>query len=378
MLTWPRVRHWLGAAALVGAVIYGGAVGLTASSALDNTAAAQDVRPPEGADLAVVVTPQPSDSDSWREIRRGRDLFVTIPGPNVGVAIQSEGEDWRSIRNGPVSVYGGWLMLAIIVVLALFFALRGRIRIEAGPSGNRVERFNGIERFAHWLSATTFVVLALTGLNILYGKYILIPIIGPEAFAALAGFGKLLHNYLAFAFMIGVIMIFVLWVKDNIANRYDFIWLVKGGGLFKKGVHAPARKFNMGQKIIFWIVVLGGVSISVSGLALLFPFQFEMFSGTFAVLNIFGFDLPTDLTLLQEMQLMQLWHAILGLLLIVVIIAHIYIGTLGMEGAFDAMGTGYVDANWAKEHHSVWAEEMGVGGEPSAAPAGSEANPETA
>jgi formate dehydrogenase subunit gamma len=135
--------------------------------------------------------------------------------------------------------------------------------------------------------------------------------------------------------------------------------------MFKKGVHPPARKFNAGQKIIFWIVVFGGASISFSGIALLFPFQFDAFSVTFAFVNIFGFDLPTDLTVLQEMQLIQLWHAGLGLLFIAVIIGHIYIGTLGMEGAFDAMGSGMVDENWAREHHNLWVAELSGGPNPS-------------
>ena len=366
MITWLRLRLWLGAALLVAAVLYGGEVALPASLSLVTEAAAQDVRPPEGATLSVVITPQPSDSDSWREMRRGRNLFVTIPGPNVGVAIQSEGEDWRSIRNGPLSFYGGWLLFVIILLLAVFFVLRGRIPVDAGFSGKTVERFNGIERFAHWLTATTFVVLALTGLNILYGRYFLIPLLGADLFSTLTVAGKYAHNFLAFGFMLGVVLVFVLWVRQNLPNKYDFIWIIKGGGMFSKGVHPPAKKFNAGQKILFWIVVLGGVSISVSGIALMFPFQFVLFSETNALVNIFGFDLPTDLTPLQEVQLTQVWHAIVGLLLIVVIIAHIYIGTVGMEGAFDAMGTGRVDENWAREHHNLWMAEVEGGPAPGA------------
>ena len=358
MLTWSRLHLWLGATVFVATLLYGGEVALPASLSLVTKAAAQDVRPPEGAGLSVVITPQPSDSDSWRELRRGRKLFVTIKGPNVGVAIQSDGEDWRSIRNGPLSLYGGWLLFAIIFLLAVFFVLRGRIPIDAGPSGKTVERFNGIERFVHWLTATTFVVLALTGLNLLYGRYFLKPLLGADLFSTLTLAGKYAHNYLAFGFMLGVVLIFVLWVRQNLPNKYDFIWIIKGGGLFWKGVHPPAKKFNAGQKVVFWVVVLGGVSISVSGIALMFPFQFALFSESNALINILGFDLPTDLTLMQEMQLVQLWHAIVGLLLIVVIIGHIYIGTLGMEGAFDAMGSGMVDENWAREHHSLWVAEV--------------------
>ena len=182
-------------------------------------------------------------------------------------------------------------------------------------------------------------------------------LIGAEAFATITAWGKYAHNYVGFAFMVALVLVLVIWIKNNIPNRHDLVWLAKGGGMFTKGSHPPAKKFNAGQKILFWLVILGGVSISMSGIALMFPFKFEMFAGTFAVLNIFGLGLPTELTPIQEMQYAQLWHAIVALFLIAVIIAHIYIGTLGMEGAFDAMGTGEVDRNWAKEHHPLWVEE---------------------
>lgn len=324
-----------------------------------------NVRPPEDAqtwggagDVPATVLPQPSDSLMWRQIRRGLFGTVSIPDKKAAQLVQSEGETWRAIRNGPLSVYGGWLMLVTIVVLAIFFLVRGRVRIEKGASGKVVERFNGIERFAHWLVAVSFIVLALTGLNMLYGRYVLLPLIGPDAFAALTLWGKYAHDFIAFSFMAGVVLVFVLWIRDNIPNRDDLTWLAKGGGLFVKGSHPPARKFNAGQKIVFWVVVLGGLSISMSGIALLFPFQTSMFSATYSVLNVFGFGLDADLTPLREMQLAQVWHVIVALVLIAIILAHIYIGTLGMEGAFDAMGTGQVDENWAREHHAIWVEEM--------------------
>ena len=299
-----------------------------------------------------------SDADVWRAVRKGLQGSVSIPNKQAGVLVQSEGDNWRAFRNGPLPVYGAWGMLGIIAILALFFVVRGRIRIEGGTSGRLVERFNSVERFAHWLTASSFVVLALSGLNMLYGRYVLKPVLGAVLFSDLTRIGKYLHNYLAFAFMLGLLLILVLWLRENIPSRNDLVWLAKGGGMFSKHSHPPARKFNAGQKILFWLVILGGLSISLSGIALLFPFQFSMFSETFKVLNVFGLGLPDDLTALQEMQLSQLWHAAVGLALIAVIIGHIYIGTLGMEGAFDAMGTGEVDENWAKEHHSLWVAEL--------------------
>jgi formate dehydrogenase subunit gamma len=299
-----------------------------------------------------------SDADFWRQIRKGEQGNVSIPNARAGVLIQSEGDNWRAFRNGPLSVFGAWALLGIIILLCIFFIIRGRIRVEHGMSGRLIERFNTVERFAHWLTATSFVVLALTGLNVLYGRYALKPLIGADAFSVITIAGKYLHNYLAFAFMVGVIMMFVMWVGHNIPNRTDLNWIAKAGGLLSRGVHPPAKKFNAGQKLIFWSVIIGGASISVSGIALLFPFEIQMFGKTFAFINIFGADLPTELTVMQEMQLSQLWHSIVGIGLIMVIIAHIYIGSIGMEGAFDAMGSGKVDENWAKEHHSLWVEEV--------------------
>lgn len=299
-----------------------------------------------------------SDAEIWRAVRRGVQGNVSIPNKQAGVMIQSEGDNWRAWRNGPITTGGAWGMLGIIGLLALFFVLRGRVQIDAGLSGKSIERFNEIERFAHWLSAISFILLALSGLNLLYGRHVLLPVLGPETFAALSLAGKYVHNYVSFAFMAGLVLMFVLWARHNILNKHDLIWLVKFGGLLTKGVHPPSKKFNAGQKGIFWIVILGGASLAASGISLMFPFEFSMFEWTFGVLNTFGAGLPATLTPLEEMQLSQWWHAIMALIMIVVILGHIYIGSMGMEGAFDAVGTGQVDENWAREHHSLWVAEV--------------------
>ena len=303
-------------------------------------------------------------SDFWRAIRQGDQGTVSGQNKQAGVLIQSEGDNWRAIRNGPLSTYGVWALAGAIGVVALFFLLRGRIRIEAGRSSERVTRFGGVERFGHWLTAASFIILGFSGLNMLYGRYFLKDLLGPEAFAQATFYGKLVHNYVAFAFVVGLVLILVVWIKDNLPSRTDIVWLLKGGGLLSRHSHPPAKKFNAGQKLIFWLVVLGGASLSLSGLSLMFPFEFPMFAKTFEAMNAVGFEkvagfaLPTVLTPMQEMQLSQLWHGVMALVLIAIIIAHIYIGTIGMEGAFDAMGSGEVDANWAREHHSIWYEKV--------------------
>ncbi|MDE2167659.1 MAG: formate dehydrogenase subunit gamma [Alphaproteobacteria bacterium] len=303
-------------------------------------------------------TAGPNSADQWHAIREGAVGTVAIPDKKEAVLIQP-GQDFREWHNGPLTIWGAIVEIGMIAVLAIYFVARGRIRIHHGWSGRVVTRFNDFERFVHWLVAGSFVVLGVTGLNMLYGRYVIRPIIGASLFSWETQIGKWLHNYLSFAFMVGIVLMFVMWVGDNFPTRADWLWLARGGGMFTKlDSEPPAWKFNAGQKILFWLVILGGVSVTLSGLALLFPFTFHWFSATFAVLNVFGFHLPTNLTPLAETQLSQLWHAAVGLMFIALIVAHIYLGTLGMEGAFDAMASGQVDANWAKQHHSLWAAAL--------------------
>ncbi len=356
-----RLLNVVGRLALV-AVLAGTVVGGTAfSPGLEGPAVAQEAGQVPGDALGSA-----SDADLWRQLRGGAQGTVSIPDKKAGRMIQSEGELWRNWRNGPLSSFGILVLVGTIMVTAAFFAVRGRIKIDAGRSGRLIERFNNLERFTHWLTAGTFVVLGITGLNMMYGRYLFGGRAGESGefgamhqfFAALTHYGKIAHNFLAFAFILGLILSFVLWVRHNIPNRHDLKWLAVGGGLFNKNIHPPARKFNAGQKILFWVVILGGLSMSLSGISLMFPFTFAMFSKTFTVLNVFGLGLPTDLSGVEEMQLSQLWHALVSLVMIAIIIGHIYIGTLGMEGAFDAMGSGMVDENWAREHHGLWVAEM--------------------
>ncbi len=306
-----------------------------------------------------------SDPDLWRALRYGSaDITVSSRSPAAGVIIQDGGMEWLQFREGPLAHYGGYLLLGMIAVLVLFYLTRGKIRIDGGASGQTILRFNAVERFGHWLMAGSFIVLAVTGLVMIFGRLALIPLLGKEVYAPIANVGKWAHNNLAWAFMAGLAIVIVVWIADNFPNKHDLKWLAKGGGLFSKGVHPPAKKFNAGQKIIFWSVVVLGVSISLSGLSLLFPFELPMFAKTFVVLNatglpqLFGFgELPTVLGPHQEMQLAQAWHGIVAFVFMAIIIAHIYLGSVGMEGAFDAVGTGEVDVQWAKEHHALWYEE---------------------
>ncbi len=261
---------------------------------------------------------------------------ISIPDAMAASLIQPAGRDWRDFHRSKLPIIGGIAIIGIFVALAIFLMVRGRIRIHGGFSGAKILRFASFERFTHWLTASCFVVLALSGLNISFGRILILPLFGPEAFATMSAYAKLAHDYLAFPFMLGLVIMFLIWIKDNIPGKIDLQWLRQGGGILFEGRHPPARRFNAGQKGIFWIVIIGGALMSVSGWFLLFPY------------------LPANVTALQFWTVI---HAVIAMLFIAAMMAHIYIGSIGMEGAFDAMGTGEVDLNWAREHHSLWVEE---------------------
>jgi formate dehydrogenase subunit gamma len=272
---------------------------------------------------------------------------ISIPDRMASSLIQPAGRDWRDFHRSKLPIIGCVAIIGMFVLLAIFLMIRGRIRVEHGFSGVKLLRFASFERFTHWLTASCFIVLALSGLNISFGRILILPLFGPDAFATMSAYAKFAHDYLAFPFMLGLVIMFLIWIKDNIPGRLDVLWIKEGGGILPNGKHPPARRFNAGQKGIFWMVILGGSLMSLSGWFLLFPY------------------LPGNVTVLQVWTVI---HAVIAMLFIAGILAHIYIGTVGMEGAFEAMGTGEVDLNWAKEHHSLWVEEEQAKGH---APSGS-------
>jgi formate dehydrogenase subunit gamma len=259
----------------------------------------------------------------------------TIPDQKACTIEQPAGRDWRRFHNVTLRWLGAIAILGMVLLLVVFYLWRGMVRIESGRSGRVLVRFNAFERFIHWLTATCFILLALSGLNITFGRALLLPLIGPEAFTAWSQYAKYFHNYLSFPFAIGVVTIFAIWIAGNIPNRVDVQWAKRGGGIVGHD-HPPAYRFNAGQKAIFWLQTLGGLAMIISGYLLMFPF--------------YGTDIAS-------MQNAQMIHGIIAMLYVALMVAHIYIGTIGMEGAFEAMGTGEVDYNWAREHHSLWLDE---------------------
>jgi formate dehydrogenase subunit gamma len=273
---------------------------------------------------------------------------IDIPDRKASVLIQPAGRTWDYFHEVLLHWSAAAVILGTIVLLAAAYLIIGPLRISAGRSGRTVVRFRAFERFSHWLTAVSFVLLGLTGLNITFGKIVLLPVIGPQAFSEFSQTAKYVHNFTSFAFVAGLLLIIAIFFRDNLPAKVDLEWIKQGGG-FIRSKHAPAGRFNPGEKGVYWLSLLAGLAVSISGFALLFPFY-----GT----NI------------AEMQLAQVVHAVVAALFIALILAHIYIGTLGMEGAFEAMGTGEVDINWAKEHHDLWlAEQVEKGNAGHSAPA---------
>jgi formate dehydrogenase subunit gamma len=266
----------------------------------------------------------------------------SIPDQKACTLQQPRGQDWRYYYQVVMRWVGGLAILGMIGVVIAFWLVRGPVRLSHGRTGRVMIRFSAFERCVHWIATVCFITLALSGLNITFGKDLILPLIGPEAFSALTRLGKQAHNYLSFPFTISVVLIGLMWFVWNLPSKLDIQWMMEGGGFGEK--HPPVDMFNAGQKGIYWVVVLGGGVLAASGYLLMFPFY-----GTGIV----------------AMQLAQLVHGLVALLLIAAMVFHIYMGAVGEEGALEGMWDGTVDENWSKQHHSVWYDrEVGKGNVP--------------
>src|SRR5271155_328429 len=259
-------------------------------------AIAQKLNPDGAPNPTASVT---SERDLFKQVPRieGR---IDIPDRKASVLIQPAGRTWDYFHEVLLHWGGAIVILGTIVFLGLAYLIIGRIRIAEGRSGKKILRFKAVERFSHWLTAVSFVVLGLTGLNITFGKILLLPVVGPDNFSDISQIAKYVHNFTSFSFVAGLVLITWLFFRDNLFGKVDLEWLKQGGG-FIKNKHAPAGRFNLGEKLVYWLSVVAGVAVSISGFLLLFPF--------------FG-------TNIADMQLAQAAHAVIALLFIALILAH--------------------------------------------------------
>ena len=275
----------------------------------------------------------------WRQVRSGEAHSTSARGVEVGVLVQSGGQTWRALRPW-IATAGSALLLLCVAALALFYRWRGPIEVSARPTGRPIQRFDTLDRWAHWTMGISFVVLGITGLALSFGKYVLLPVIGYTLFSLLAAFAKSLHNFVGPVFMLALAFFIVRFLSDNLPRLYDIQWLLKFGGMFSRQ-HVPSGRFNAGEKTLFWgLVCFFSVVLCASGLVLDFP-NFEQGRSV--------------------MQLANVVHFVVALLAIAASLFHMYLGTIGMKGAYQAMRGGTVDESWAKEHHEIWYQEVKAG-----------------
>ena len=287
------------------------------------------------------ITQPYNNAPVWREVRSGdTNPYQTtqVRGTETNVLIQSAGETWRQIRNGPVTIYGGWLLVVVFLAIVLFYFLKGPVKVHSKPTGKLIERFNTWERVVHWATAISFCIMGITGLIIVFGKYVLLPVFGYTLLSWLAILSKNLHNFVGPLFSVCVVLIFLTFVKDNLPRAYDWLWVRKAGGLLS-GEHVPSGRFNAGEKSWFWLgVTLLGIIVSVTGIIMDFP------------------------SLVQQGRAAMQWanviHAVAAVLFISLAFGHIYLGTVGVEGAYQSMRNGFIDETWIKEHHEYWYNEL--------------------
>jgi formate dehydrogenase subunit gamma len=294
-----------------------------------------------------------NNAPMWRDVGKGVTGYSSLPYPESGNLIQgfvqypgsrltNAGEAWRQVRNDWLIPYGGSLLIIVAVAIGLFYMGKGSIPLHGKETGRVIERFTYVERAAHWVNAIAFVVLAISGIIMAFGKFFLLPVIGSTLFGWLAYALKNVHNFTGPLFAVSLVVVIVTFARDNLPSKEDITWLLKGGGLFG-GHEVPSHRFNAGEKVLFWSgVFLFGLLVVGSGVFL-------------------DKIVPAVEYTRANMQVAHMIHGAASVLMMAMFMGHIYMGTLGMDGAYKAMKTGYVDETWAKEHHELWYDDIKAG-----------------
>lgn len=306
--------------------------------ALDDKASAKA----ESSEMLQVPNPA---ADLWRAVRQGKVANTQAKGTDSGVLISDDSAGWIE-RSVQIREYSAWGLVAVPLLLAIFFLLRGTIKVDAGMSYSTLPRWSLFERVLHWFVAVSFVLLLLTGFSLMYGRIVLIPLLGHAGFGAYAAVAKDIHNYVGPVFCVGVVLMLALWVHHNLPKWVDVVWFFKGGGMVGTS-HPSAGRMNGGEKLWFWWIATVGLVVCATGLIMDFPAQILGELGT-----------PDGLGVRETIQWSNTLHAVAAVAWSLFFFGHAYIGTIGTEGALQGMTTGRVDYHWALQHHDLWVEEL--------------------
>jgi len=272
----------------------------------------------------------------WRVVREGVPGFTKVTTAGHKILILNSGENWREIRNGLLVRLSQLIIIAALVAMGLFYKFVGPDKLEKPRSGVKIERYTFRERILHWYTAVLFIIMAITGLGLLLGRIVLIPIFGHAVVSGFLQASKLLHNYCGPLLLIGILLEFFIWMRYNIPKKMDLEWFKSMGGMLGSGPRPHTGKVNGGEKGWFWLIFIFGIAVGVTGVLLDF--------------HVWG---QTRFT----MQLSHVIHVTAAVLFVTASFGHIYMGTLGVEGVFEGMWTGFIDAVWAQQHHDLWYEE---------------------
>ena len=303
---------------------------------------------------SAVAQEQAADSnpraDYWRAVKGGVGGYSSIKGAETGVLTQSAGIEWANFRRGPIVKYAPWAIAGMLLLILLYHLISGKNKLVHRPSGVLVKRWSWFERLVHWTTAISFIILAITGMSMLLGRTLLLPLFGglpggKAAYASWAQFSIQLHNVMGPVLSVGIVLMIVMWIWHNFPGKGDWNWIKAGGGIIGDK-HPAAGRMNFGEKVWFWVIATFGLAVVITGLALVAP--------SFPAIQAM---LPVSLTrgLMQDA---NVWHVVAGIIWMTIAIGHIYIGTAGTEGAFQGMATGYVSAEWAEQHHSLWFDKV--------------------
>ncbi len=272
----------------------------------------------------------------WESVRQGVSGYTSVTTRGHQVLIQNGGQNWRQVRNDLLASLSPWLLGGVLFLIGMFFLTVGKDKLEEPPSGDRVQRYSLAERVLHWVTAALFIIMVVTGLSMLFGRRVLIPVMGPAGFAAYADYAKLIHNYSGPLFFAGILLEIIAWGKDNIPKKMDLVWFKNLGGMVGSGPRPHAERINGGAKAWFWVMATIGGGACLAGLVMDFPNIWESRA---------------------TMQVAHVIHVSLAMLLLAASFGHIYIGSIGAEGTFEGMWKGDVSAEWAKQHQDLWYEE---------------------